>query len=67
MNFFSFVSEDPNLYKILFFAFLYPRQPRRVQIDEFTFNMDKRDKFIKDSIASAEKIAKEKEKQKIGT
>ena len=33
-----------------------------MQIDEFTFNMDKRDKFIKDAVVKAEKAAKEKEK-----
>jgi hypothetical protein len=38
-------------------------QPRRVQIDEFIFNLDKRDKLIKQSVASAEKLAKEKEKE----
>ena len=38
-------------------------QPRRVQIDEFVFNLDKRDKLIKESVASAEKLAKEKEKE----
>jgi len=34
-----------------------------VQIDEFVFNLDKRDKLIKQSVASAEKLAKEKEKE----
>jgi hypothetical protein len=37
-------------------------QNRRVQIDEFTFNLDKRDKLLKASVAAAEKAAKEKEK-----
>lgn len=56
---------------IVTFIFLLPsltnylsqiQQNRRVQIDEFTFNMDKRDKLIKETIASAEKSAKEAEK-----
>jgi len=31
-----------------------------VQIDEFIFNMDKRDKYLKESVAAAEKLAKDK-------
>jgi len=37
-----------------------------VQIDEFTFNLDKRDKLLKASVAAAEKAAKEKEKAALG-